>query len=244
MIPMRDGVKLHAIVIAPKTTAGPRADPAQPHALWRGRVIGGPSQHGAMVVSPANEPFFQDGYILVYEDIRGRYGSEGGFVLTRPLRGPLNKDAVDESTDTYDTIAWLVKETPNNNGKVGLMGGSYGGFLTLMGLVNPHPALKAAAPMYSMVDGWTGDDFYHNGAFRQGYFDWMYDLITAKSGGDVAWGRYDLWDAFLEARNAEGVGRMHGVSDTAGLAPDHRQRRLHALLARPGPGSGCSRTCR
>ncbi|MGH6909428.1 MAG: CocE/NonD family hydrolase [Phenylobacterium sp.] len=213
MIPMRDGVKLHAIVIAPKTTANPAPILLSRTPYGAGSSVGGASQHGAMVVSPANEPFFQDGYILVYEDIRGRYGSEGGFVLTRPLRGPLNTDAIDESTDTYDTIAWLVKETPNNNGRVGLMGGSYGGFLTLMGLVNPHPALKAAAPMYSMVDGWTGDDFYHNGAFRQGYFDWMYDLITAKSGGDVAWGRYDLWDAFLEAGNAEGVGRMHGVSE-------------------------------
>ena len=106
-----------------------------------------------------------------------------------------------------------MKETPNNNGRVGLTGGSYGGFLTMMGLIDPHPALKAAVPMYSMVDGWTGDDFYHNGAFRQGYFDWIYDLITAKSGGNVAWGRYDLWDAFLEAGNAEGVGRMHGVSE-------------------------------
>jgi len=213
MIPMRDGVKLHAIIIAPKTTATPAPILLSRTPYGADGSVGAASQHGAMVVSPATEPFFQDGYILVYEDIRGRYGSEGGFVLTRPLRGPLNKDAVDESTDTYDTIAWLVKETPNNNGRVGLMGGSYGGLLTLMGLVNPHPALKAAVPMYSMVDGWTGDDFYHNGAFRQGYFDWMYDLITAKSGGDVAWGRYDLWDAFLEARNAEGVGRMHGVSD-------------------------------
>ena len=212
MIPMRDGVKLHAIIIAPKTaTPGPILLSRTPYGA--DGAVGQASQHGAMVVSPANEPFFQDGYILVYEDIRGRYGSEGGFVLTRPLRGPLSKDAVDESTDTYDTIAWLVKETPNNNGKVGLIGGSYGGLLTLMGLVNPHPALKAAVPMYSMVDGWTGDDFYHNGAFRQGYFDWMYDLITAKSGGDVAWGRYDLWDAFLAAGNAEGVGKMHGVSD-------------------------------
>jgi putative CocE/NonD family hydrolase len=213
MIPMRDGVKLHAIIIAPKVTAGPSPILLSRTPYGAGGAVGEASQHGAMVVSPANEPFFQDGYILVFEDIRGRYGSEGGFILTRPLRGPLNKDAVDESTDTYDTIAWLLKETPNNNGRVGLTGGSYGGLLTLMGLVNPHPALKAAVPMYSMVDGWIGDDFYHNGAFRQGYFDWMYDLITAKTGGDVAWGRYDLWDAFLEAGNAEGVGRMHGVAE-------------------------------
>ncbi len=211
MIPMRDGVKLHAIIVAPKVSAG-----AAPILLSRtpygaARAVGGPSLHGAMVLGAALEAFVQDGYIVVLQDIRGRYGSEGGFVLTRPLRGPLNREAVDESTDTYDTIAWLVKTVPANNGRVGLTGGSYGGFLTLMGLVNPHPALKAAIPMYSMVDGWTGDDFYHNGAFRQGYFDWMFDLLTDKNGGDVAWGRYDLWDAFLEAGNAEGVAKMHGM---------------------------------
>jgi putative CocE/NonD family hydrolase len=239
MIPMRDGVKLHAVVIAPKTTAGPAPILLSRTPYGAAGAIGKPSQHGAMVLPAASEPFFQDGYILVYEDIRGRYGSEGGFVLTRPLRGPLNKDAVDESTDAYDTIAWLVTETPNNNGRVGLVGGSYGGFLTLMGLVNPHPALKAAAPMYSMVDGWTGDDFYHNGAFRQGYFDWLYDLITEKSGDDVAWGRYDLWDAFLEAGNAEGVGRMHGVADlpawrrvvdNAAYTPYWRQQALQRVF--------------
>ncbi len=239
MIPMRDGVKLHTIIITPKANAGP-----QPILLTRtpygaAGAIGGPSQHGAMIVPTASEPFLQDGYTLVFQDIRGRYGSEGGFILTRPLRGPLNKDPVDESTDTYDTIAWLVKEVPNNNGRVGLTGGSYGGLLTLMGLVNPHPALKAAVPMYSMVDGWTGDDFYHNGAFRQGYYDWMYDLITAKSGGDVAWGKYDLWDAFLAAGNAEGVGKMHGtealpawrrIIDNAAYTPYWRDQALQAVF--------------
>ena len=239
MIPMRDGVKLHAIIIAPKSTAGPAPILLSRTPYGAGSAIGAPSQHAAMVVSPAFEPFVQDGYVMVYEDIRGRYGSEGAFVLTRPLRGPLNNGPIDESTDAYDTIAWLVKEVPDNNGRVGLIGGSYGGLLTLMGLVNPHPALKAAVPMYSMVDGWTGDDFYHNGAFRQGYFDWLYDLVTAKSGGDVAWGRYDLWDAFLEAGNAEGVGRMHGVSDlpvwrriidNAAYTPYWRQQALQRVF--------------
>jgi putative CocE/NonD family hydrolase len=240
MIPMRDGVKLHTIIVAPKRTAAPAPILLTRTPYGADGAIGGPSPHGAMVVPPASEPFFQDGYILVFQDIRGRYGSEGGFVLTRPLRGPLNKDAVDESTDAYDTIAWLVKQVPGNNGRVGLTGGSYGGFLTLMGLVNPHPALKAAVPMYSMVDGWTGDDFYHNGAFRQGYYDWMYDLLTNKSGGEVAWGRYDLWEAFLEAGNAEGVAKMHGASDlpawrriigNAAYTPYWREQALQRVFA-------------
>ena len=240
MIPMRDGVKLHTVIVAKKQMAAPGPILLSRTPYGANAALGGPSRYAAMILPIASEPFIQDSYILVFQDIRGRYGSEGGFVLTRPLRGPFNKETVDESTDTYDTIDWLVKNVAGASGRVGLTGGSYGGFLTLMGLINPHPALKAAVPMYSMVDGWTGDDFYHNGAFRQGYFDWMYDLLTSKDGGDVAWGRYDLWDAFLEAGNAEGVAKLHGVDklpawrrlmDNAAYTPFWRAQALQRVFA-------------
>ena len=110
-----------------------------------------------------------DGYILVDQDIRGKYGSEGDYVMNRPVHGPLNPTPVDESTDTYDTIDWLVKNVAHNNGRVGLDGISYDGFLVTMGMVNPHPALKAASEQACMGDTWLGDDFFHNGAFRLSY---------------------------------------------------------------------------
>src|SRR6202040_2036505 len=106
-----------------------------------------------------------DGYIFVFQDIRGRYGSEGKFVMLRPIHDASDPKGVDESTDTYDTIDWLVKNVAHNNGRVGLDGISYDGFLVTMGMVNPHPALKAASEQACMGDTWIGDDFFHNGAF-------------------------------------------------------------------------------
>ena len=120
-----------------------------------------------------DEVFVADGYIRVFQDVRGKYGSEGDYVMTRPLRGPLNDSAVDHSTDAYDTIDWLVKNVPESNGKVGMLGSSYEGFTVVMALVHPHPALKVAAPMSPMVDGWMGDDWFHYGAFRQINFDYF-----------------------------------------------------------------------
>ena len=114
----------------------------------------------------ADDAVESGGYIRVMQDVRGKHGSEGDYVMTRPLRGPLNPTAVDHSTDTYDTIDWLVKNIPETNGKVGILGISYDGFTSLMALVNPHPALRAAVPINAMVDGWMGDDWFHNGAFR------------------------------------------------------------------------------
>ena len=117
----------------------------------------------------------EGGYIRVVQDVRGKYGSEGDYVMNRPLHGPQNPTPVDHSTDTYDTIDWLVKNIPESNGKVGILGISYDGFLPLMALVNPHPALKVAVPMNPMVDGWMGDDWFHNGAFRQQNMSYIYE---------------------------------------------------------------------
>ena len=115
--------------------------------------------------------FVEDGYIRVYQDIRGLHRSEGAWVLNRPLAGPVNDTGIDESTDAYDTIEWLVKNIPESNGKVGVIGSSYLGFTTLMAQINPHPALKATVPQSPMVDGWMGDDWFHNGAFRVSALD-------------------------------------------------------------------------
>src|SRR6267378_1571860 len=132
----------------------------------------GPSLYG---YDNATDVIVEGGYIRVVQDIRGKYGSEGEYVMNRPVRGPLNPTNVDHPTDTYDTIDWLVKNIPETNGKVGILGISYDGFLPLMALINPHPALKVSVPMNPMVDGWMGDDWFHNGAFRQQNITYVYE---------------------------------------------------------------------
>ena len=127
-----------------------------------------------------SEVILPGGYIRVVQDIRGKYGSEGDYVMNRPLHGPLNPTPVDESTDTYDTIDWLVKNVPETNGKVGILGISYDGFEPLMALVHPHPALKVSVPMNPMVDGWMGDDWFHNGAFRQQNLPYIYEQEASR----------------------------------------------------------------
>ena len=121
------------------------------------------------------------GYIVAVQDVRGKYRSEGDYVMNRPLRGPLNPTAVDHSTDAWDTIDWLVKNVPESNGRVGTIGTSYDGFTALMSLVNPHPALKASVPINPMVDVWKGDDWFHNGAFRQEMISYVYGQTASGS---------------------------------------------------------------
>jgi putative CocE/NonD family hydrolase len=152
------------------------------------------------------------GYIRVFQDIRGKYGSEGDYVMTRPLKGPLNSSEVDHSTDAYDTIDWLVKNVPETNGKVGMLGSSYEGFTVVMALVNPHPALKAAAPMSPMVDGWMGDDWFHHGAFRQPNFDYITGQTMVRGAGDgVQRQGYDDYANFLNEGSAGDYAKNHGL---------------------------------
>jgi putative CocE/NonD family hydrolase len=159
-----------------------------------------------------DEVFVAAGYIRVFQDVRGKYGSEGDYVMTRPLRGPLNPTAVDHSTDAYDTIDWLVKHVPESNGRVGMLGSSYEGFTVVMALVNPHPALKVAAPMSPMVDGWMGDDWFHFGAFRQTNFDYFAGQTTAKgSGASIARQGYDDYENFRRAGSAGDFARAAGL---------------------------------
>jgi putative CocE/NonD family hydrolase len=215
MIPMRDGVKLHTVVLVPNgskhapiliTRTPYNADELTNH-LSSSSL--GPSLYG---YDNATDVIIEDGYIRVVQDIRGKHGSEGDYVMNRPLHGALNPTPVDESTDTWDTIDWLVKNVPETNGKVGILGISYDGFLPLMALVNPHPALKVAVPMNPMVDGWRGDDWFHNGAFRESNLAYIYDQEATRR-SDVKWwsSHYDDYDEFLETGSAGELARRHGM---------------------------------
>src|SRR6266536_3209049 len=165
-IPMRDGVKLHTVILVPKgAKRAPMLLTRTPYDAEK-MTDKNHSAHLRMVLDGYDhvvETIVEGGYIRVVQDVRGKHGSEGDYVMNRPVHGPLNPTPVDHSTDTYDTIDWLVKNVKESNGKVGIIGISYDGFLPLMALVNPHPALKVAVPMNPMVDGWMGDDCFHNG---------------------------------------------------------------------------------
>jgi putative CocE/NonD family hydrolase len=160
----------------------------------------------------ATDVIIEGGYIRVVQDVRGKYGSEGEYVMNRPLRGPLNPTQVDHATDTYDTIDWLVKNIPESNGRVGILGISYDGFLPLMALINPHPALKVSVPMNPMVDGWIGDDWFHNGAFRQQGMSYIYDQEATRA-NEIKWwtSHFDDYDMFMEAGSAGELGRRRGL---------------------------------
>jgi len=215
MIPMRDGVKLHTVILVPKgakrapillTRTPYNATELTSHAesSHLGPILNG--------YDNATDVIVEGGYIRVVQDIRGKYGSEGDYVMNRPVRGPLNPTAVDHPTDTYDTIDWLIKNIPESNGKVGILGISYDGFLPLMALINPHPALKVSVPMNPMVDGWRGDDWFHYGAFRQQGMNYIYDQEATRA-NEVKWwtSHFDDYDMFMEAGSAGELGRRRGL---------------------------------
>jgi len=213
MIPMRDGVKLFTVVLIPKNVADP-----MPIVLTRtpydarGSTTRTFSPDIAMSLSMSDEPLVRNGYIRAYQDCRGKYKSEGEYIINRPLRGPLNSSEVDHATDAWDTIEWLVNNVPNNNGRVGVTGVSYAGFLTLMALIDPHPALKAAIPVNAMVDGWIGDDWFHNGAFRPANMDYIYSQTSsADSLYQPPHGYYDYYSAVLEAGSVGEFGKRYGA---------------------------------
>ena len=215
MIPMRDGVKLHTMIVIPRgANHAPMLLTRTPYSA-KGQTSQAQSSHLGPILEGYDNPtevIVEGGYIRVVQDIRGKYGSEGDYVMNRPLHGPLNPTPVDHSTDTYDTIDWLVKNVPESNGKVGILGISYDGFTTLMALVNPHPALKVAVPMNPMVDGWMGDDWFHYGAFRQQNIGYIYDQEGTRS-NDVTWwtNHFDDYDVYMEAGSAGELGRRHGM---------------------------------
>ncbi len=211
MIEMRDGVKLHTILILPKGAKNaPMILDRTPYSADKS-TSHSESPQRALALSTSFGELSDAGYIIVVQDVRGRYKSEGDYVMSRPLVGELNPTAVDHSTDAWDTIDWLVKNVPESNGKVATMGTSYDGFTVLMSLVNPHPALKAAAPFNPMVDTWMGDDWFHNGALRQTYADYIYQQTASKT-SDEKWiaPRYDAYETWL-AGSADTVARSFGM---------------------------------
>lgn len=215
MIPMRDGVKLHTVIFMKRGTKNAGILLTRTPYNATGMVSHAANSHLAPILEGydnVTDIIVQDDYIRVIQDVRGKYGSEGDYVMTRPLHGQLNPSPVDESTDTYDTIDWLVKNIPESNGKVGILGISYDGFLPLMALVNPHPALKVAIPMNPMVDGWRGDDWFHYGAFREQGMPYIYEQEASRS-SDIPWwtGSYDDYDLYMRAVSAGELGRQHGM---------------------------------
>jgi len=215
MIPMRDGVKLHTVILIPKgaknapillTRTPYNASDLTSHAnsSHLGPILEG--------YDNATDVIVEGGYIRVVQDVRGKYGSEGDYVMNRPLHGPLNPTSVDHSTDTYDTIDWLVKNLAESNGKVGILGISYDGFTPLMALVHPHPALKVSVPMNPMVDGWMGDDWFHNGAFREQNMPYIYEQDGTRDNSGKWWtDHFDDYDVYMQAGSAGELGRRHGL---------------------------------
>jgi len=194
MIPARDGVKLHTEIYTPKNTTTPLP------ILFERTPYGISSpNHGYSSMLGRYDAMMPDGYIFVFQDIRGRYGSEGKFVMLHPVHDPATDPrGIDEATDTYDTIDWLVKNVAHNNGRVGMDGISYDGFLVTMGMINPHPALKAASEQACMGDTYLGDDFFHNGAFRLSYaFEYSALLETSTENYSFPFDRFDLYDWYL-----------------------------------------------
>jgi putative CocE/NonD family hydrolase len=215
MVPMRDGVKLFTVILVPKgAKRAPILLTRTPYNAVELTSHGHSGHLGPILQGYDNavDVIVEGGYIRVVQDIRGKHKSEGDYVMNRPLHGPQNPTPVDHATDTYDTIDYLVKNIPETNGRVGVLGISYDGFLPLMAVVHPHPALKVSVPMNPMVDGWRGDDWFHNGAFRQLGIDYIYDQEATRDGTAKFWrSHFDDYDTFLEAGSAGELGRRHGM---------------------------------
>jgi len=209
MIPMRDGATLHTVILRP--AGSEKEGAALPFLMTR-------TPYGVdAYVGDALKTVFPDlaasGYIFVAQDIRGRYKSGGKFVMNRPIVAHRSKNDVDETTDTHDTIDWLLKTVPNNNGKVGVMGVSYPGFLAMMAGIDADKAVKAISPQAPMTNIWKGDDFFHNGAFRETYgFDYVQQLEAQKTDVRVS-SKEDQYDFFLKHVNFAGAAAAAGMTD-------------------------------
>jgi putative CocE/NonD family hydrolase len=201
-IPMRDGIRLHTRIFTPKGATTPL-----PILLTRTPYgIGGAS--GSFAGSYAE--LAAEGFVFVFQDIRGRFGSEGTFVMLRPPRDKRDARAVDEGSDTYDTIEWLLKNVPGNNGRVGMLGVSYPGWLTVMAMLDPHPALKAVSPQASPASMWLGDDFHHNGAFRLSYgFEYVTMMEGSKEFSPFAFDQYDTYSWYLSLGSLANADARH-----------------------------------
>jgi putative CocE/NonD family hydrolase len=216
MVAMRDGVKLRTIILVPK---GARRTPillARTPYNAAERMARTKSSTLLNVVPQMMDTAVEAGYIVAYQDVRGKHGSGGDYVMNRPLRGPLNATSTDHATDTFDTIEWLVNNVPESNGRVATIGGSYEGFTVLMSTVNPHPALKAAVPFAPMVDGWMGDDWFHNGAFRgEGALEFTYNQQATRGSTEKWWtDAYDTYEAWRRGGSAGAIAASRGLEQT------------------------------
>src|SRR5664279_2799292 len=193
LVPMRDGVRLHTTVWVPQGYGGPLA-------IVLKRTPYGIDGAGANFTAPASSlrELASDGYAFAFQDIRGKYKSEGAFVMQRPPRDRRDPKAIDEGTDAWDTMEWLSRRVPNNNGRVGMLGVSYDGWLVVQALMDPHPAFKAASPQASPADMWLGDDFHHQGAFRLSYgFEYAYEMESGKETQLFPFDRADTYSWYL-----------------------------------------------
>jgi putative CocE/NonD family hydrolase len=195
LIPMRDGVRLHTEIYAPKESNRPL-----PILFTRTPYGMGYDENGFHIsLSTSYLELAESGYIFVFQDIRGRYGSEGEFVMIRPPRNENQNETIDEGTDTYDTIEWLLDNVDNHNGRVGILGISYGGWLTIMAMIEPHPAVKAVSPQASPSDMFIGDDFLHNGALRLGpAFGYASMMERSNEVMPFRFRPYDTYEWYLE----------------------------------------------
>ena len=212
MIPMRDGIKLHTVILSPvgatrpvpvllqRTPYGASGSDTHDDSIVTMNALG--SYYGMML---------KEGYFLVFQDIRGKYKSEGKMEIHQPLIHATQKGAVDESTDTWDTVDWLTKNLKGNNGKAGILGVSYPGWLALVGAVDPHPALKASSEQACMADLFLGDDFHHNGAFRLSYgMEYTYEVEFDKTtDSDFPFPQYDLYDWYLNLGSLKNVNEKY-----------------------------------
>src|SRR5580693_707784 len=212
MIPMRDGVKLYTVIVIPKGAAqAPILLTRTPYNAAQ-RAARHQSAKMLDILPQGDDVFVGAGYIRVFQDVRGKYGSEGAYLMTPPPIGPLNTSGVDDTTDAYDTIDWLVKNLPQSNGKVGMLGSSYEGFTVVMALIHPHPALKVTAQESPMVDGWMGDDWFHYGAFRLPSLDYILEQEKVRGGGSsIARTDLDDYTWWLKGGSGGDIARAAGL---------------------------------
>mgnify|MGYP001182301256 FL=1 len=213
MVPMRDGIKLYTQVYSP-------TDNSQKYPVMLFRTPYSIGDYGPEInrktLGP-NEMYAPEGFIFVYQDVRGKFKSEGEFIVMRPhIVDKQSPQDTDESSDTYDTIEWILKNVPNHNGRVGQWGISYPAFQTVMGMIDAHPAMKASSPQASPSDMWIGDDFHHNGAFRLMYtFGWLAGNAAVRSGPSESrgerfdYGTEDGYQFFLELGPVSNVDKKY-----------------------------------
>jgi uncharacterized protein len=211
MIPMRDGILLNTIVLTPVNQ-----NSSYPFLIVRTPYgIDAVYPEGKQTITLSKNFSFlnmaAEGYIFVFQDIRGKYKSQGNMQIHQPLIHQTIKGAVDESTDTWDTIEWLLHNIKNNNGKAGITGISYPGWLALVGAVDPHPALKASSEQACMGDLFLGDDFHHNGAFRLSYgFEYTYEVEGDKTtDSSFPFPSFDLFNWYLQLGSLKNVNEKY-----------------------------------